>query len=174
MVIDIVERRKQDIENDIKGAYVLRLSLDFLLEKGQFKGSLENKEEKFIEACKTMNFTEDMQVRINESIDDFLLLSDKDKDFSQYMMVIGANVLDNANDTMLVNSFADSLHEALVDRDDKRFDVVFDKIPGKEMKMYRYQLKESEIEEEQALSKKLHIRLVPKENKETTRENIER
>ena len=113
---------------------------DFLLEKGQFQGSLENKEEKFIEACKTMNFTEDMQVRTNESIDDFLLLSDKDKDFSQYMMVIGANVLDNANDTILVNSFADSFHEALTDRDNKQFDVVFDKIPGKEMKMYRYQL----------------------------------
>lgn len=144
------------------------------IEKGQFQGSLENKEEKFIEACKTMNFTEDMQVRTNESIDDFLLLSDKDKDFSQYMMVIGANVLDNANDTMLVNSFADIFHEALVDRENKRFDVIFDKIPGKETKMYRYQLKEPEIEEEQALSKKSHIRLVPKENKEINRGNLEK
>ena len=179
MVIDITARRQQEIEDDVKGLYLMRLSLDYLLHKGKFENT-NNPEDTFVNACKEMDFTVDMQNRIEDCANDFVSLPSKEDDFVKFMMGMGSLVLEDGNNQDKVDGIVNDIRVAVKDKAEGRFSVEFDSVPGRPTKMYRHKLDEPDMEQIQVQEeiarkeRKASIRIVSRKNSVDNEQNIER
>lgn len=140
MIIDITNRKKNEDSELMKAFYLFRLSIDYASEKGEFSKYLERPENLFIERSTNMQLNDDIVKRVDNVSDDYRSLSSYDKQFVQYLMVIGGNVYENNNNDE-VERYKYELGSATQDWKDGRLHLEFETNTDEQISILRYQLK---------------------------------